>query len=132
MKPSKLYIAGPIANIHNGNREKFQEASLFVKNLGFETVVPFDIPPVEHPGELCPIGPIAGEHTAPCYIKSDLIEMLKCDGVVFIPGWEYASGAMLEFQVAKGCGMFVFKYHNDRRGIYLEGPINLNGTGILV
>lgn len=103
----KVYIAGPIAGYPHANRHAFAAAFWHLKALGHDPLNPHDIPPHAHEGE-CPAGPVAGEsdaHTAPCYMRSDIIGMLGCDAVYFLRGWERSSGAFAELSAARAAGL---------------------------
>ena len=98
----RVYIAGPIAGKPNGNRAAFAAKSLELRVAGHDTVNPHHVPPWHHDGD-CPEGLPAGEggsHTAPCYMRADLAEMLTCDAIYLLPGWERSQGARIEYLLA--------------------------------
>ena len=39
------------------------------------------------------------------YMRKDIEELLKSDVVALLPGWELSTGAQLEVEVAKQCGI---------------------------
>ena len=107
-----VYVAGPIRGYENGNRPAFYAAQDLIKDTyGWRVTVPHDIPAYHHDGP-CPhthLGkPLLSEHTDACYLRGDLIEMLQCDGIALLPGWEASAGARLEFSVASQCGMDIW------------------------
>lgn len=101
----KIYVSGPIAGRLNANREEFDSAAALVRMAGAEPLLPHDIYP-DHLG-VCPPSPITGSdgHTWSCHLRYDVAEMLQCDGVVMLPGWEASHGARLEHTVAAACGL---------------------------
>lgn len=111
----KVYIAGPIAGYHNGNQEGFAKAVEYQRSLGNYPVNPHDVLPHEHPGSNCPVGPKAGqtadgsdpEHTAPCFMRTDMKALLGCDAIYMLNGWEQSSGARTEFEVARAAGLWI-------------------------
>jgi hypothetical protein len=104
----RVYIAGPIAGHPNGNRAAFAAKALELRVAGHDVVNPHHVQPWFHHGD-CPVGLPGGEgaeHTAPCYMRSDLAEMLTCDAIYLLPGWEKSQGARIEFLVAVHvCGL---------------------------
>ena len=46
------------------------------------------------------------------FLSRSLMEMSKCDGVYFCKGWESARGCVVEHQVAKSYGLYLF-YEED-------------------
>lgn len=117
----KVYIAGPIAGYRNGNIASFDAAVEHLRSLGHYPVNPHDVPPREHEGD-CPHGPSAGQtgdgqdaaHTAPCYMRTDMQALLRCDAIYMLNGWERSSGARTEFEVARAAGL-VLMYERHRR-----------------
>lgn len=76
-----------------------------------QPLVPLDITPHEHEGD-CPGNTSSAgesnEHMSGCYMRNDIIEMLKCDGILLLKGWEHTAGARVEFTVAQACGLDIF------------------------
>jgi len=98
----KLYIAGPIKGIENHNREHFTYADKALRAYGFGVVNPKDIPACE---DMKCGGDPQYVHTWECWLKYDLREMLLCDGVALLFGWQLSRGASLEVRVADEVGI---------------------------
>lgn len=108
--PLRVYIAGPIAGKPNANRAAFSRAVKYVERRGHMALNPHTVKVVPHL-DPCPEGPPGGEgseHTAPCYMRHDIIAMLNCDAIYLLRGWEYSIGARTEFEVARSCGLKIF------------------------
>lgn len=71
------------------NREAFMNAVVQLQQAGYETVNPHDV-------EL----PIGVEKSAINFIKADIIEMMRCDGVATIGAWQESWGARIETDLA--------------------------------
>lgn len=109
----KIYISGPISNYDEGNLPAFRSAADFVASRGHDPVVPHDISPWLHDGE-CPTAYTHGiDHSAACYLRGDLIEMLSCDALYMLKGWQASVGAMLEHHVAAFCGIQIYYQFSD-------------------
>lgn len=114
-KTPKVYVAGPMAGHLDKNKASFQFARDMLENLhGLPEASisnPWEVPPYEHESEQCPNGQRKvsefDKHSAGCYYRTDLFEMLQCQAVVFLPGWENSVGSRLEMQVATACGIVV-------------------------
>ena len=104
----KIYISGPIAG-QPDFKQKFKEAEDKLRTLGWDVCNPCEVPAWPHQGE-CPksyTGVVNG-HTAACYLRGDLWELLQCDVLFMLPGWESSIGARLEHSVASHCGMTIY------------------------
>jgi hypothetical protein len=119
-KGLRLYVAGVISGDDRPfevKRDELYARALHLQAAGFDTLVPLDIA-----NDLCTRGPGAcGESTArrlagkdqgaghswECYLRHDLIEMLRCDGVALPGNWHRSPGARLESQTAHLVGMDV-------------------------
>lgn len=118
------YISGPIAGHDEGNESMFRAAERRLtseRNLRkwqYDLVlVPHDIPPNLHDGP-CPASYVTnGDHSAACYLRTDLKVMLElATDVWFLPGWEASVGARLEMQVAAACGLRIHFFHKHDLG----------------
>lgn len=101
----KVYIAGPVTGRADRNEPAFRHASERLRALGHGTVVPLDVVPEE-----------SGHEEA---MRHCLLQMLACDAVALIPGWQSSAGARLERKVAKVCGMDCWEL--GRMGTAWEG-----------
>lgn len=104
----KGYIMGPIAGKPDGNRAAFLKAANLILNRGEIAVNPHDIPPWEHPGRECPsvYGYPSGEgHDGGCHFRADIAEMVTCNFIYRLKGWNRSKGAMIEYGIATKLGL---------------------------
>ena len=83
----KVYISGPMTGMKNHNREAFVEAERYLKNIGFSVFNPSN-------------NPTSDKFTWEMYMKWDLKNMLDCDLIFMLDGWENSRGAKLEKYLA--------------------------------
>lgn len=91
----RLYISGPMTGLPDLNFPAFRAAQAELGALGHDTVNPVD------KGEGDPDKAWAD------YLREDLVDMLTCQGVALLDGWENSKGACLERHVAAELGMDV-------------------------
>ena len=90
-KNARVYISGKMDGEPNYNKEKFDAAESLLKQYGYK---------VFNPAKLI------GKHkTRKEYMRKDIEELLKCDGVALIPGWTYSRGAKLEVDICVELGI---------------------------
>lgn len=93
----RVYIAGPISEIADCNRQAFELAASRLREEGYVVVNPLEI------AAALPFdGPIWAD-----YMRADLHAMLDCDAIFLLPGWQASRGALLEYRVAEALGMEV-------------------------
>lgn len=100
----RIYISGPMTGLPGLNFGAFNSAAGQLRALGYEV-----INPAEKQSEL-------GELTWEEYLREDLRDMLTCDTIALLPGWEASKGAHLELHVAHRVGMAVVetaRLHRD-------------------
>ncbi len=85
-----LYIAGPMSGIPDFNYPAFRAEAERLRALGFEVENPADNPE---------------QKDWASYLRVALVQMLSCDLVALLPGWQQSRGACLEVHVAKALGM---------------------------
>jgi len=56
-------------------------------------------------------------HAWSCYLKHDIIAMLKCEGIVMLPNWTTSRGGKFEKYVAEQCDMRVEFISHDYKEI---------------
>lgn len=81
--------------------------------LEAEPLLPRTIAVFDHGNEPCPRILDAGQgamHDWSCYMRAGLIEMLKCDAILMMPGWTSSKGATLELYLCVSVGIPTFFY----------------------
>jgi hypothetical protein len=109
----KVYIAGPINGVPDGNRPAFKEAADRVRAAGHEPVNPWDIPP-DHDGPCCPGDPPdhdpVGLHAYGCYLRADILQLMWCDAIMLLENWHQSRGASTESHIAWSLGLQVVEF----------------------
>lgn len=88
----RIYIAGPMTGLPDLNFPAFHAEAARLRALGYE---------VSNPAEINP-DPTAGWEAC---MRADIAELVKCDGVALLPGWERSRGASLEAHIVHSLGM---------------------------
>jgi hypothetical protein len=109
----KVYLSGPISTLipdveHEELKERFNSLQRWLrKNFGnWDVVNPLEV-------QACATLDCNGgqqgagryDHAWFCWLKYDLREMLLCDAICLLPGWELSQGAQLESDVAFRVGL---------------------------
>lgn len=97
----KLYLSGPITGKPDGNRAAFSRAFVDLIAAGHNAVNPHLIGD-ELAREFGSINPEWAD-----YMRSDIAELMTCDGVATLPGWVESRGACIEVHLAQALGMLV-------------------------
>lgn len=90
----RIYVAGPMAGMPELNFPAFNEAARTLRSFGLEVV---------NPAELN-VG-IEGNWAA-C-MRNDVRELVTCDTLALLPGWERSRGAQVENRLARDLGLRV-------------------------
>lgn len=89
------YIAGPMAGVPEFNYPLFNSVAKTLRDRGLEVRNP-----AENDGG-------SADKSWDFYLRLGLAQLLECDSVVVLPGWENSRGARLELAVAEALGMTV-------------------------
>lgn len=89
-----IYIAGPMTGLPDFNYPAFRRAAITLTALGFV---------VEDPSTN--ENPTPGDYHG--WLRAGLAQLIRCDAVALLPGWEASGGARLEVNVAATLGMRV-------------------------
>lgn len=89
---SRIYIAGPMTGHLDLNFPAFHAAASRLRGEGHEVVNPAEINPDQ------------GAKWADC-MRADIRELVTCDTVLLLKGWENSRGARLEHHIALSLGM---------------------------
>jgi hypothetical protein len=92
----KLYIAGPMSGYAELNFPAFHAEAARLRALGYEIVNPAEID----------IGP--DPDWLSC-MRADIRELVTCDGIALLPGWDQSRGATVEHTLARGLGLRVYQ-----------------------
>jgi hypothetical protein len=103
----KLYVAGPMTEYRDRgwNFAEFDAATNYLRGLGHVV-----ISPAEHDIDtgFDPANPASQELDRQQMLRWDLEELIQCDAVYMLRGWESSEGARLEHRVAQALGLKVF------------------------
>lgn len=104
----KLYLAGPMAGMPDGNFPAFRGAAVALRAAGHEIISPVELN--EADGMDAAANP--GHPLRAAFIKRDLEIVLRddVDGLVLLPGWELSEGATLEVGIAEALGKRVLLF----------------------
>lgn len=91
----KVYIAGPMTGYPGLNFPAFHAEAARLRSLGYEVVNPAEIN----------VDPSAG--WSDC-MRKDIRELVTCDAVATLDGWEKSKGATLEVHIAESLGLSVY------------------------
>lgn len=102
---TKIYIAGKMTGVENYNFPKFDAVEKELKEKGFKVVNPANI-----------ARRIANRNGKPLHListhifmREDIKQLLTCDAIYFIPGWEESKGAQIERSIAFACGIRIIE-----------------------
>jgi len=96
-----IYLAGPMTGYPEHNVPAFAAATEKLEAAGFEVVSPHKL----HAEALAD-----GTAQRESSMRIDIKELVGCDAVAFLPGWEKSQGANTEAMVAWQCGIRTFEY----------------------
>jgi hypothetical protein len=84
----RIYVAGPMSGYLDCNYPAFHAAATAWRAAGWEVVNPAEN--------------FGGQQGLPYadYMRQDLTQLLTCDAIALLPGWEKSKGASLEHHVA--------------------------------
>lgn len=88
----KIYIAGPITGLPEGNKPAFDLAAAQLRLAGNEVVNPWELEPQQG---------LPWAH----YMKVCIRALVDCDKVYFLPNWQNSKGACLEHKIAWALGL---------------------------
>lgn len=92
----KAYISGPMSGLPNKNRAAFYAAEEELRARGYDVVNPARV-----------VLPEGVEKTWFNYMKKDIADMVWCDEVFVLPGWDRSVGALLECRLAMQLGITI-------------------------
>lgn len=128
-----VYTSFPIASMEDHGVSAAKRLGEMVKRHGGIPLNPLDIKPWEHPNVACPESYVTSNgHSAACYLRADIAEMLECDAVLLAQGCWDSIGCRAEMEVARVTGIpFYFEtadgyiMDNDGRkfGVHPDEPL---------
>jgi hypothetical protein len=90
----RIYIAGPMSGLPELNFPAFHREAARLRADGLEVVNPAEI---------------NLDHTANWHdcMRADITQLMTCDAIAMLPGWEKSKGASLEHYIANSLDMRV-------------------------
>jgi len=120
----KLYVVGPMSGVKDKNMRLFEETENDLLDRGY---------PVQTPFMFEQLGVDWNEYLA-LSIKYLLTENVEC--LVFLPGWQFSRGALIEFGVATSVGLPCLSWPDmcviGAEKAERDNPLPLTRAGMLV
>lgn len=91
----RIYVAGPMTGLPAFNYPAFHAASARLRGLGYHVESP-----AENPTPAC--GTWQG------YMRMAIAQLVTCDTIALLPGWEHSRGARIEHRLATELGLSVW------------------------
>lgn len=84
-----LYLSGPIRGCDDF-KETFKAAEEKLHSAGYSVINP------------CSVGTLGEEHVSTWArnMRADIMYLVQCDGVAYLPGWQHSTGAATEIELA--------------------------------
>lgn len=95
----RIYIAGPIAGMPAHNAPAFAAAAETLRAIGHDPVNPLELHGTPEERDAKTRGEL---------MRTDILALLDCDGVLMLDDWTRSRGANLEREVAVQCGLRVW------------------------
>lgn len=89
-----IYVAGPMTGLPEFNYPAFRAAAEQLRALGYQ---------VEDPSTN--VNPTPDDYHG--WLRAGLAQLIRCDGVALLDGWEASGGARLEVNVGATLGLRV-------------------------
>ena len=104
----RLYLAGPMTGLPDLNFPAFHSEAARLRALGYDVVNPAEINGGADELVVCAKMTPAElkAHWRKC-MRADIKQLMDCDGIALLPGWERSKGACLEKYNAVELGMIV-------------------------
>jgi hypothetical protein len=103
----RCYIAGPMTGLKNFNFASFDAARGILEKDGWEVISPADIDRAEGFVTEDEFGNVtqSASFDRKAVLRRDFAELLECDAVFMLSGWENSEGAGLEHDLAVNSGI---------------------------
>lgn len=92
----RIYIAGPMSGHPDLNFPAFHAVAATLRSFGHHVVNPAEI------------NANTGADWLTC-MRADIKQLVDCNAICMLPGWEHSRGATLEREIAFGLGMAVYQ-----------------------
>jgi hypothetical protein len=102
----RVYLSGPMTGYESLNFPAFESAVKELRGLGFTVLSPHEVNNDQGNWDSC--------------MKNDIREMMTCDAVATLVGWEASRGARLETAIAVMVGMSVRPIEDFINGVVFD------------
>lgn len=98
----RIYISGKISGREDVARREFLLAKACIQSLGHTAVNPFE-------------NGLGVDDTWERHLAVDIVNLLQCDALCQLPGWEDSRGARLEHEIAKLHDIEIISYESFKK-----------------
>ncbi|WP_283148978.1 DUF4406 domain-containing protein [Silvimonas soli] len=88
----RIYVAGPMTGLADLNFPAFHAEATRLRSLGYVAINPAEI------------NPDPADAWTDC-MRADIAQLVTCDAIALLPGWQHSRGASLERYIAASLGL---------------------------
>lgn len=108
----KMYISAPMTGKKDFNRETFNQGCLMATELGFVPICPLSMDAFNSENVMRAMAKMLNRSLEESVwifcICRDIVEIAKCQAILFMKGWEKSYGCGVEYLVARRLGIDLY------------------------
>lgn len=110
---TQIYLSGPMSGLPDHGKAAFERVCASLRARGLKVVSPHEL---ETPLQA---DWTEREHHYAC-LRRDIMEMLRCEAILLLPGWPQSKGAMAELNAATAAGLRMYVWDDTHKRMVLQ------------
>lgn len=113
----RIFIAGPMRGLPEYNFPEFYRAEEVVRRYGHDAVNPARLDEEDGFDPHCDYRDEEMAELVKSFVARNITQLVGCDAIALLPGWEDSEGAKLEVAVAQYLGLDILRVNSGARAL---------------